>query len=477
MTGLLLWLGCPDSEDKPVDTVPPDDTATNTDTVPSESTPTGDTGTYVTLIPDPCDSWTEPADTGLPTHLPVASVATATATGAHTSAYLGYSLAVWGGNVYAGQPNYASYEPTGVHVFSLPGLAPVGAWRGEGDDAVGSSVAASDIDGDGLVEVAVGSIFGDGTGSVSLVRGNPNGTEQLLQSDDLVFYPDEFAASAGADVLFAALGPDSDFVELIVSGDGDTFVEGAVWALDPTTQGPVGESDVRAIRGTRPFGAQVEALDLDGDGRLDLASAMSDGIGWFAGPWEGDLEEGDRDGVWTGPIETNLGWVLSSLGDVTGDGGDDLGFSASMDSIDAERAGRAYLIEGSELPPDGPVDDLATRFHGQAVGDGMGWAMASGDLDGDGQLDLLVSASGVFPGQLAGKVLVYPGPVCPAVRTADDAAVVIAGEAVYDYFGRTLATTDFDADGLDDVLISAHGAPAGYGTGVIYAVPASSMAW
>jgi hypothetical protein len=481
---LLCALGCPAPEDKPADTIPPDDTETTpSDTASPESTPTSDTSTpstdtYVTPIPDPCDSWTEPADTGLPAHLPVADVATATATGPHTSAYLGYSLAVWDGHLYAGQPNYASYELTGIHVFSLPELALVGAWRGEGDEAVGSSVAASDIDGDGLVEVAIGSIFGDGTGSVSLVRGTPDGTEQLLQADDLVFYADEFAASAGADVLFASLGPDPEQIDLIVSGDGDTYVQGAVWALDPDAQGSLGESDaLRTIRGARPFGAQIAALDLDLDGLLDLASAMSDGIGWFRGPWVVDLAEGDRDGVWTGSVETNLGWMLESLGDVTGDGGDDLGFSASMSSIDAERAGRAYLVEGGELPPDGPVDDIPTRFHGVAVGDGMGWAMASGDLDGDGQLDLLVSASGVYPGEWPGQVLVYPGPVCPAIRTADDAAVVLVGEVVYDYFGRTLLTTDFDADGLDDVLIGAHGAPGGYGDGVIYAIPASSLAW
>jgi hypothetical protein len=166
----------------------------------------------------------------------------------------------------------------------------------------------------------------------------------------------------------------------------------------------------------------------------------------------------------------------------TGSFGDRVGHDVLLAAL-GEDAARVELIvsgNGNLWAIDPALQGSIGDFHVSRTltgPPGFGGVTAALDLDGDGQLDLLVSASGVYPGERVGQVLLYPGPVCPAVRTADDAALVIDGEGIYDYFGRMLATTDLDADGRDDVLLTAHGAPDATGRGVIEVIPASALAW
>jgi hypothetical protein len=372
---------------------------------------------------------------------------------------------VWGEWVYAGRPNYLSYATTGVDVLSRVDLSRLGSWNvstGAHDEA-GYALAAADLDRDGVPEVAVGR---PGEEEVIVVRGEPHGQADLMDAPIHRFEGDTWA---GSSLAFAA--PEPGAPEELVIGS-----EVGVWAIDPLASSRSGPDEaIRALTGDWVFGWRVAVLDLDGDAQNDWVAAGTD-ISWFPGSWSGTLLSQDRAAAWTGDaVVDGLGIAVEAVGDVDGDGHEDVAFSAPMHHAPAERAGRGYLVPGGPSVTGGVADELGAQFRGVEVGEGMGWAFAGADLDGDGQQDLLMAASGVFPGQQPGQVLGYPGPVCEGIRTASDATWVVHGESAMDLFGRALLATDADGDGRDDLLVAALGAPQATGAGEVYLILGSSL--
>jgi hypothetical protein len=103
--------------------------------------------------------------------------------------------------------------------------------------------------------------------------------------------------------------------------------------------------------------------------------------------------------------------------------------------------------EGPEVPDppafeDGthPITDVATLLAGPGAEAEAGTALAAGDFDGDGRIDLAVGAPG------RDGVAVYTG--------LDDPPVWIDGPAD-SRFGAALAAGDFDGDGVDELAIGA----------------------
>ncbi|HYC53676.1 MAG TPA: hypothetical protein VEL28_01885 [Candidatus Binatia bacterium] len=173
---------------------------------------------------------------------------------------------------------------TRIDAFSgLPGLLSAG-------DAVGSSVAGiGDVNGDGMLDVAVGSPLDDeggtSTGSVRLLFLNTTGavvgsrkitagSVDFVAADGAIDTLDQFgAALAARDLTF-----DGD-LELLVGAPGDMGV-GAFWVLELSGIGIV-EAD-RVGQGTNgftgdlemeeKFGASLAALDdFDNDGVREIA--------------------------------------------------------------------------------------------------------------------------------------------------------------------------------------------------------------
>lgn len=138
-----------------------------------------------------------------------------------------------------------------------------------------------------------------------------------------------------------------------------------------------------------------------------------------------------------------LGSALANLGDVDGDGCDELAFGA----FGAERArGRVQVVRARD---DAPL----TCFAGRAAGELAGLALARvGDLDGDGVPELLVGAPGAEPnGAASGSVRLHSGRDGSVLRE-------FAGEAPTDEFGASVAgADDVDRDGTPDFLVGAPG--------------------
>jgi hypothetical protein len=314
-------------------------------------------------------------------------------------------------------------------------------YGGDAGDQLGRGIAAGDIDGDGVDDLALGAPFGDGaaadrkdSGEVHILYGSPQLTGgsrsiDLLTNIETVFYG-------------ARSGDLTGFVLTIANLNGDSARDVIIGA----------------------FGASGPAGDRLGAGAVHAV------YGEAARARKIDLATGEQDVAVHGAASADhLGEEVAS-GDVTGDGFDDLilpaPFAAGASGIPL--AGRTYVIHS---PVENTTIDLSTTsvdsiIYGVDDGDQLGHSTSSSDVDGDGRADILLTAvSADGPGNsidLAGEaVLVYASQLAAAVDVASGAAdILIYGAGEEDRLGRSAATADIDGDGRADLLI---GAPGGAG--------------
>lgn len=296
-------------------------------------------------------------------------------------------------------------------------------------------------------------------------------------------------APAGHVQIIDGVGDCDDTTNLAFPGNDETCSDG----LDNDCSGDAGGCELsgalavttalRSIQGTAAGDYVGSALagggDLNGDGYADIVigacgydvASSSPDVGRayvFWGPVEPSDTLATADATLTGEGSSDFfGYSAAMLGDLDGDGRDEVGIGAPRRNTTATDGGEVYVFAS-------PSGSLAGSDAGMTIGsdstsDWAGMALSdAGDFDGDGLADMLVAAPYHDGATASNAGLVALFEYADGERSLeDDAEVSFHGEAVSDAFGTALAGVgDVDGDGADDVLIGAYGSDAtGSGAG------------
>lgn len=214
-------------------------------------------------------------------------------------------------------------------------------------------------------------------------------------------------------------------------------------------------------------GQSVGFADFDGDGIEDKIvgapyAAATSGTGVvlvYAGSASG-YSSTNTDLLAGGD---NFGYSFINLGDVDGDGKADFAISAihgsGDDSGDTSLSGTVTIYKG------GGKGSIIKKTSGDGPMAKFGYALAAGDVNGDGQSDLIVSA----PFNTNDPALYQSGAVYVYFAPDFTTRVALYASTTNKGLGLGVAAGDVNGDGIADLLISAGGKVLVYFGGAAFA--------
>jgi len=380
------------------------------------------------------------------------------------------------------RPEVDRWAPDGVPITIPLGTSNAyniadGEWKGEGDSAkLGISVRnAGDVNNDGLNDLIMGSLNA------------PSTTDGAAYMNRAKFHTGSKRADASKGRWYGASGEKAGEQvngggDMDADGEDDWIIGARAWD-DPVDTWKVNSGAAYIVfdfhRGNNTLPASE--YRIDGDAANQFFGAGMDILGDINGDGYDDIGVGatgaDTNGtdsgavyVWNGPVTMStdastadatiggesagdgVGTRIFGLGDVDGDGVDDFGVSNRDEDTNGTDAGAVYIITAATMPTD--LGDADSIYRGNTASFEAGNSLKqAGDLDGDGKADFLAGALG-HGGTLGGAYVVLGG-------TADGKLGAVATAKMYgqlagDQFGSDVAAGDINDDDVADVLVASN---------------------
>ena len=282
----------------------------------------------------------------------------------------------------AAEPRFREDGSGGVELRSAADGSRI--WQVAGDPGqimFGACVTTvGDLDGDGCVDLAVGEIDTRDSGrGIALLSGR---TGERIGSLELPPHECEFATEFGT-AIDRTGDFDGDRLRDVIIGApelcrGPDRSVGAVLVYSAKTAAVLHRFDGTAA--WQHFGCSVAGVgDVDGDGADEIAvGARGEKQG---GPFSGaayviSVRTGTRLHRWQGPPNSEFGYAVGSAGDFDADGVPDVFVGAAHEPVDPKKRGKTTVYSGKD------GSHLAQEFGYAAV--------CVGDVNGDGGDDLAV---------------------------------------------------------------------------------------
>ncbi|MBN1441398.1 MAG: VCBS repeat-containing protein [Planctomycetes bacterium] len=321
-----------------------------------------------------------------------------------------------------------------------------GAWRLHSIDACGEErgadgTAVADLDGDGTADIACPWEQAAQVRLYLSAGGKPAWRMVAVT-------PDRWAGPV-EDAALGDLDGDGRIDVLAASESGRIAI---CWS--PRSAEDLGRAaawkheELPAAAAIRTAWMNVEAADVDGDGRLDIIAASKTknaGLYWFRAP------DDPRDlAAWRAhPIDAEISWAMSVIpADLDGDG-----------DLDVLLSDRPSVVCWYEHPGADVIGGAPWKQH--VIADEGGpylWAHRH-DLDGDGRLDLLVAvfAESAAAREDAEKTVIrwWRAPEDPRrVKGWERREIRVRTEDVHSGRHKALNAADLDGDGREEIVLT-----------------------
>ena len=270
-----------------------------------------------------------------------------------------------------------------------------------------------------------------------------------------------------------ALAPDTDLSNVSASFIAENTLDYAGWSI--SSGGDVNGDGIDDI-----------LIGADNNGEGGARSGQTYLIFGKESGWTMDTVLSNADASFIGENpDDNSGRAVAIVGDVNGDGFDDIVIGARQCDDGGDDAGKIYLVQGKATgwQMDSSLSTANASFVGEADGDLCGsWVSGAGDVNNDGYDDILIgSYHNDEGGSMAGQAYLVLGKSSGWAQGIDlstvDASFI--GEDGGDAAGCGVASAgDVNNDGYDDILIGAFGSDDGApSSGEAYLILGKDTGW
>lgn len=231
------------------------------------------------------------------------------------------------------------------------------------------------------------------------------------------------------------------------------------WNVDADGDG-FGGTEVQVCGVRPPANATQDHSDCDdakdwvypgAPGRYTSGRSEDCGASWSADA----IDQLPSLGIYHDSTTQSLGYGVAMPGDVTGDGFPDLAITSKNGY---NLGGGVQIYRGPLEASVAVLNDLdasATQLYGGYF-DFVEEVANAGDVDGDGNLDLL--CGGYQGNGLPGVVYLVRGPLPSGAVSLPDSASMFTGLYEESYLGQVVGVGDVNGDALDDIVLGAgHG--------------------